>query len=331
MSAFGRKLRVGGVPRLGVVLAACALVLAGGPCPLAVGRRHDRRRARPLPDADAHPGATSRSHPTRGRLLFQQAMTEDEEITLLGGDTTGNGPAHRRHLRHPAPRTARHLLQRRPGRTAPGPGDRDADPDGGWRPPGTRRSPSATARRSPARPRPRATTSCSPPRSTSCARPRAGEPTRPTARTPTSSRRRPWAGSRARRAPGVIAVVKHFVANNQEGLNGAPPLAAANGGRQLVDARVDERTLREVYFPQFEAAVKQANTGALMCSYNKVNGTYACENPFTLQQVLEGQWGFPGHRAGRLRRLQGHGRQPQQRPGLRARRGPGRRSPTSRS
>ena len=86
---------------------------------------------------------------------------------------------------------------------------------------------------------------------------------------------------RGAQGAGVIATVKHFVANNQEGQNGAPPLAAANGGRQLVDVNVDERTLREVYFPQFEAAVKQANTGVLMCSYNKVNGVYACENPHT--------------------------------------------------
>ena len=49
-----------------------------------------------------------------------------------------------------------------------------------------------------------------------------------------------------------------------------------------------------MYFPQFEAAVKQGDTGALMCSYNKVNGAYACENHHTLQDVLEGDWGFKG-------------------------------------
>jgi beta-glucosidase len=93
---------------------------------------------------------------------------------------------------------------------------------------------------------------------------------------------------------GVITTVKHFVANNQEGLGGAPPAAAVGGGRQLVDVNVAERTLREVYFPQFEAAVKQGDTGALMCSYNKVNGVYSCENPHDLLQVLEGDWGFKG-------------------------------------
>jgi beta-glucosidase len=93
---------------------------------------------------------------------------------------------------------------------------------------------------------------------------------------------------------GVIATVKHFVANNQEGQGGVPPYTAANGGRQLVDVNIAERTLRETYFPQFEAAVKQGGTGALMCSYNKVNSIYACENPHTLLQVLEGDWGYKG-------------------------------------
>lgn len=99
---------------------------------------------------------------------------------------------------------------------------------------------------------------------------------------------------RGAQSTGVIATVKHFVANNQEGQNGVPPVVAVNGGRQVVDARVDERTLREVYFPQFEAAVKQGRAGALMCSYNRVNGAYACENPHTLLQVLRGGWGYKG-------------------------------------
>ncbi len=93
---------------------------------------------------------------------------------------------------------------------------------------------------------------------------------------------------------GVIADVKHFAANNQEGQNGVPPLSSANGGRMVVDVQVSERTLREVYLPHFEAAVKQANVGTLMCSYNRINGTYACENPHTIQQILEKEWGFKG-------------------------------------
>lgn len=57
---------------------------------------------------------------------------------------------------------------------------------------------------------------------------------------------------------------------------------------------VAERTLREVYLPHFEAAVKQGDVGTIMCSYNRINGTYACENAHTLQQILEQQWGFKG-------------------------------------
>jgi len=91
---------------------------------------------------------------------------------------------------------------------------------------------------------------------------------------------------------GVVADIKHFAANNQEGQNGVPPLSAVNGGRMLVNANVDERTLREVYFPHFEAAVKQADVGSIMCSYNRVNGPFACESAHNLQQVLQRDWGF---------------------------------------
>ena len=94
---------------------------------------------------------------------------------------------------------------------------------------------------------------------------------------------------------GVIADVKHYLANNQEGQIGVAPIDAVLGGRQTVDANVDERTLREVYMPQFEAAVKQAHVGTVMCSYNRLNGAYACENAHALQQVLEREWGFKGY------------------------------------
>src|SRR5439155_14958890 len=105
-------------------------------------------------------------------------------------------------------------------------------------------------------------------------------------------------------AQGVVAVVKHFAANNQEGDGGpvtnlsAPgqPLGAPMplGDRFTVNAQVDERTLREVYYPQFEAAVKDAHAGAVMCSYNRLNGTYACQNASLLQDTLEKDWGFKG-------------------------------------
>ncbi|MEA2401967.1 MAG: beta-glucosidase [Thermoleophilaceae bacterium] len=87
---------------------------------------------------------------------------------------------------------------------------------------------------------------------------------------------------RGAQAQGVIANVKHFAANNQE------------NNRFTIDARVDERTLNELYLPQFEAAVKQGHAGSVMCSYNRLNGPHACENTWLLQQVLRHRWGFRG-------------------------------------
>ncbi len=80
---------------------------------------------------------------------------------------------------------------------------------------------------------------------------------------------------------GVIATVKHFAANNQE------------TDRKTIDVEVDERTLREIEFPPFQAAV-EAGVGAVMCAYNKVDGVAACENPFLLDKVLREAWGFTG-------------------------------------
>jgi beta-glucosidase len=103
---------------------------------------------------------------------------------------------------------------------------------------------------------------------------------------------------------GVIANVKHFAANNQEGSSPAANLNApgqplgpppAQGNRMTQNSVVDERTLREIYLPQFEAAVKEANVGSVMCSYNRLNGQYACENKHLLSDILEREWGFKGY------------------------------------
>ncbi len=80
---------------------------------------------------------------------------------------------------------------------------------------------------------------------------------------------------------GLIATIKHYIANNQE------------AGRQSVSANVDARTLHEIYLPGFEAAVR-AGTGSVMGSYNRINGTYACENEEVLTKILREELGFDG-------------------------------------
>jgi beta-glucosidase len=95
---------------------------------------------------------------------------------------------------------------------------------------------------------------------------------------------------RGAQAQGVIANVKHFAANNQEGMR--LPDGRIIGNRFTVDARVDERTLREIYLPQFEAAVKEAGVGSVMCAYNRLNGPHACESEALLSQILRREWGF---------------------------------------
>lgn len=81
---------------------------------------------------------------------------------------------------------------------------------------------------------------------------------------------------------GVGASVKHFAANNQE------------TDRMRVSSDVDERTLREIYFPAFERVVRESDPATVMCSYNRINGTYAAENKWLLTDVLRTEWGFKG-------------------------------------
>ncbi|HUL17171.1 MAG TPA: glycoside hydrolase family 3 C-terminal domain-containing protein [Terriglobales bacterium] len=81
---------------------------------------------------------------------------------------------------------------------------------------------------------------------------------------------------------GVIATAKHFVANNEE------------SGRWDHSSDVDERTLREIYLPAFEASVREAHVGALMDGYNLVNGVYMTENKPLNIDVAEKEWGFDG-------------------------------------
>jgi beta-glucosidase len=80
----------------------------------------------------------------------------------------------------------------------------------------------------------------------------------------------------------VMATTKHYVANDAE-IN-----------RFFINVVIDERTLREIYLPPFEAAVKLANTAAIMGAFNKVNGDFACESEFLITEVLKRNWSFRG-------------------------------------
>ncbi|WP_353567253.1 glycoside hydrolase family 3 C-terminal domain-containing protein [Haloferula sargassicola] len=81
---------------------------------------------------------------------------------------------------------------------------------------------------------------------------------------------------------GIGACVKHYACNNQE------------TDRGEVNVKVDERALREIYFPAFEAAVKEAGVVSVMSAYNRINGQHVTENPYILTKVLKKQWGFDG-------------------------------------
>jgi beta-glucosidase len=81
---------------------------------------------------------------------------------------------------------------------------------------------------------------------------------------------------------GVIATAKHYAANNQE------------TGRLTVDVVAGERTLREIYLPHFEAAVRKGHVGAVMSAYNKVNGPFAGASRPLLRDVLMRSFGFRG-------------------------------------
>ncbi|WP_405778407.1 glycoside hydrolase family 3 C-terminal domain-containing protein [Streptomyces sp. NBC_00859] len=80
----------------------------------------------------------------------------------------------------------------------------------------------------------------------------------------------------------VMATVKHFAANNQEVLRGS------------IDVVVSQRALQEIYYPGFRAAVQRGGAGAVMTSYNKVNGAWSHENRTAVQDTLRDAWGFDG-------------------------------------
>ena len=81
---------------------------------------------------------------------------------------------------------------------------------------------------------------------------------------------------------GVGTSLKHFALNNYE------------IERMRASTRVDERTIREIYLPQFEMAVKEAQPWTVMCSYNRINGTYASQHDRLLNEILRDEWGYEG-------------------------------------
>lgn len=81
---------------------------------------------------------------------------------------------------------------------------------------------------------------------------------------------------------GVIGHIKHYAVNDEE------------NGRNFVNVRIDKRAMRETDLLAFEIGLKESGAGAVMCSYNLLNGDYACENDYLLNQVLKKEWSFPG-------------------------------------
>jgi beta-glucosidase len=99
----------------------------------------------------------------------------------------------------------------------------------------------------------------------------------------------PWLASRitvgyvtGMQAEQTVACIKHFALNNQENNRGS------------VNVEVDERALREIYLPAFEAGVKEGGALAVMGAYNKFRGQHCCHNDYLLNQILKTEWGFQG-------------------------------------
>jgi beta-glucosidase len=80
----------------------------------------------------------------------------------------------------------------------------------------------------------------------------------------------------------IISTVKHYAVNDQE------------TGRFVVDARIDKAAMRMSDLLAMQLALEQSDAGSVMCSYNRVNGDYACENAWLLNDVLKHDWGFKG-------------------------------------
>ncbi|KAI4674502.1 uncharacterized protein J4E88_008238 [Alternaria novae-zelandiae] len=106
----------------------------------------------------------------------------------------------------------------------------------------------------------------------------------------------PWLTSRMAvagvlgvQSQGALACPKHLAGYNQDTNRfGVGP------DWDTVDVHIDERVLHELYLPAFKASVKEADAASIMCSYNKLNGFFACENDWLLNTTLRQEWGFQG-------------------------------------
>jgi beta-glucosidase len=87
---------------------------------------------------------------------------------------------------------------------------------------------------------------------------------------------------KAMKAENVVTGVKHYIMNDQE------------AGRFFVNSVIDKRSMRESDLLAFEIVLRESNPGAVMCAYNKINGVYACEDDYTLNEVLKKELGFKG-------------------------------------
>jgi len=87
---------------------------------------------------------------------------------------------------------------------------------------------------------------------------------------------------KAAQAKGISVCAKHYALNNQE------------QDRGTINVEASERALREIYLPAFEASVKEGEVLSVMGAYNKFRGKFACQNPYLLQDILKGEWGFRG-------------------------------------
>lgn len=292
------------VVALGVLAGLPAIVTIGAPAAVSteaalvaervpVARQTAAVPAKPCPTRKSHPWCNRSLGPDKRARLFVKAMTQDEKIRLVGGQ--GMGAAPHTGGTYAIPRLGLREIYFSDGPAGVRQGTATAMP-----------IPMALAATfSPSHARAYGETVADEAK-------RKGNdvvyaPTVNILRTPQNGRTYEGYGEdpfvlartgvewiKGAQSTGVIANIKHYAANNQEGFGGVPPITSVDGGRMLVNVNVSYRALRETYLPQFEAAVKQGDVGTVMCAYNRVRASYACQNKLLLQTILRQQWGFKG-------------------------------------